>query len=359
MAKPRILSLAVELTAHCNQKCSYCYNAWRDDNGAELAVDAERTLQRLEVVLDAVDIEHVTLTGGEPFSRPEALWLILDRCREAGVGIQLISNGGLVTTRHAERLSKYDVRSVQVTLNGPDAASHEALVGRGHFERTLRGIRALQAARVPVVGCVVITRANAARTGQTLDLWRRLGVRSIALSRFSPAGYAAQHVAQLLPSRSQLMSALSQAAQAGREHGLSLQCTMPVPPCVLEHADYAPVSFGDCPIGTEQQEVALGPDGRLRHCTLHADGLGDVDVLDADVAELLGLPERTEYRRRRPQFCDGCVHEHRCNGGCGAAAMWTVGLDEGGYRHVDPLVHQHVDDTFAVELAERRRLPLV
>jgi len=358
MAKPRLLSLAIELTAHCNQKCSYCYNAWRHDNGAELVVEAGTTLRRLDAVLDAVDLEHVTVTGGEPFSRPEVLWPVLDRCRDQGVGIQLISNGGLITARHAERLAGYDVRFVQVTLNGPDAATHESLVGAGHYHRTLRGIAALKAAGVPIVGCVVITRANAMRTGDTLERWRELGVKTVALSRFSPAGYAAHHVAQLLPSRAQLMTALGQAAEMGRRHGLALQCTMPVPPCVLDHDDYAPVSFGDCPIGTEQQEIALGPDGRLRHCTLHADGLGDVDVLEADVAALLARPERTDYRRRRPRFCAGCVHEHRCNGGCGAASMWTIGLDAEGHRHVDPLVHQHVDETFGAELA-RRRLPLV
>ncbi len=357
MAKPRLLSLAIELTAHCNQKCSYCYNAWRDDNGADLAVEAETTLRRLDAVLDAIDLEHVTITGGEPFSRPEVLWPLLDRCREAGIGIQLISNGGLVSERHAERLATYDVRFVQETLNGPDAESHEALVGRGHHARTLRGIRALREAGVPVVGCIVVTRINADKTAATLEQWRQLGVKTVALSRFSPAGYAAENVARLLPSRSQLMTALSQAAEMARQHDLALQCTMPVPPCVLEHDDYAPVSFGDCPIGTEQQEIALGPDGRLRHCTLHADGIDDVDVLDADVAAILARPERTHYRRRRPKFCAGCAHEHRCNGGCGAAAMWTIGLDNDGDRHVDPLVHQHVDDAFGAELS-RRRLPL-
>ncbi len=352
--RPKVFSIAIEVTGHCNQKCDYCYNEWREDNGASVSgADTQKLLGRVTRVLDALDLDHVTVTGGEPFARKDVFQLF-DLVRARGVGIQIISNGGLVTDAIAERLAPYGIRYVQVTLNGPDAALHEEHVGDGHFQPTLDGIAALRRHGVPVVGCIVVTKKNAARVAETLELWRSLGVMQISLSRFSPAGYAAGHAAKLLPSRDDLLVAFRQAIPFGRDLGMSLYCTMPVPPCAVEVEDLAPIQFGVCPIGSSMQELALGPDGKLKNCTLHRTAIGGVpDVLDpsVDIAALLQAPEITEYKKTLPAFCVGCVHASTCGGGCGAAAEWVLG---DARRFPDPLVWQHVDDDFASKLARDR-----
>lgn len=345
-------SLAIELTPHCNQKCDYCYNAWRDDNGNELRQPSTTALLgRIAKVLDAVEIERVTLTGGEPFTRHD-LFDVLDLLRARGVPVQIISNGGVITEALARQLAPYRVSFVQITLNGPDAALHEEHVGAGHFAKTLAGIAALRASGVPVVGCVVVTRKNARRLGEILELWGSLGVDTLALSRFSPAGYAVSHAAALLPGRGDLIAAFDQALPFARDRGFSLSVTMPVPPCVLDLDAYAPIRFGFCPIGTELQEFALGPDGRLRNCTLHGAPLADVDLLDegVEVRELLRSPVVTGYRKQLPSFCEGCLHAESCGGGCGAASTWTLGSRE----VPDPVLWQHVDDDFGAQLARLR-----
>ncbi|HEX6276395.1 MAG TPA: radical SAM protein [Polyangiaceae bacterium] len=356
MGRVRLRALAIELTAACNQKCDYCYNEWREDGGAHVHTGGpERLRARVERLLGAFELSEVTLTGGEPFARPDFFDLL--ELVEAHVPtVKIISNGGLVTRAFAERLARHRVAFVQITLNGPDAALHEELVGgTGHFRPTLAGIRLLVEHGVPVVGCTVVTRKNAARVGETLELFRSLGVERIALSRFSPAGYAARNAAALLPSRTDLLAAFEQAAPFARDHGMKLHVTMPVPPCAVEVERFPELAFGSCPIGTSDQEFALSPDGRLRHCTLHGGALGGVpDVLDPaiDLAALVASREVKEYRRELPEFCTGCGHAATCGGGCGAAATWVFG----SRRFVDPLVAQHVDDTFAAEL-ERARAP--
>lgn len=354
-ARPKLYSVAIETTAYCNQKCDYCYNEWRDDGGASLDKgDRDRLFARVEKLLDAVDLDHATVTGGEPFSHPR-IFELFDLLRARGVSVQIISNGGMITEALAERLAPYRVRYVQITLNGPDEALHAAHVGAGHFERALAGIRALRAAGVPVVGCTVVTKKNSGRLGEILELWSALGVRQISLSRFSPAGYAARHAAQLLPSRSDFLTAFGQALPWAKERGMTLICTMPVPPCAIEVEQFAPIQFGSCAIGTSMQEIALGPDGRLKNCTLHRTALGGVEDILADgvdVASLLSAPELTEYKRETPEFCRGCLHEKSCAGGCGAAAEWVMGHAR---RYPDPFVFQHVDDDLAARLETQRR----
>lgn len=358
ITRPKLFSVAIELTATCNQKCTYCYNDWRADNGAEVdTADTEQLLARATKLLDFLEIDHFTLTGGEPFARSD-IWALLDLLKDRGARVQFISNGGLITERIAERLAAYDVTYVQVTLNGPTAELHEAHVGPGHFEPTLRGIRALARHGVPVVGCVVVTRQNGPVLGEILELWHSLGVRQIALSRFSPAGFAVSHAARLLPTRASLIEAFEQAVPYARDRGMRISCTMPVPPCTMELTDFAPIEFGFCPIGTSMQEVALGPDGKLRNCTLHNAAIGGVDdILDptVDLGELLQSSEVVDYQRQLPEFCEGCVYADSCGGGCGAAAQFMMGRDDEGRRYPDPFLWQHIDDDLEARLERERK----
>lgn len=346
--RPKRYALAIELTSYCNQKCGYCYNGWRDDGGKSVgSLPTETLLSLVDRALTEVDFDHVTLTGGEPFARKD-LFEVLEVVKRHGKRAKMISNGGLITDALATRLAPYRPYFVQITLNGIDEATHDAHVGPGHWDATFRGIEACLRAGVRVSGCIVITRKNASQVGAILDRWRELGVDDIALSRFSPAGYAASQAAELLCSRSELLDALEQAEARGRDHGTSLQVTMPVPQCVVDHADYPHIRFGGCPIGTEMQELALGPDGALRNCTLHEEVIGDAK--ETSFAELVTSDAVMHYRDVTPEFCAPCPLKKSCLGGCGAAAHWTVGA---GTR-LDPFVAQHVDDAFAQKLRRMR-----
>jgi radical SAM protein with 4Fe4S-binding SPASM domain len=349
MQRRKVYSVALELTAYCNQKCAYCYNEWREDGGASVSAgEGQKLFARVEKLLEAFEIDHVTLTGGEPFAHKE-IFRLLDRLRDAAVPIQIISNGGLVDDVLAKRLQPYKIRYVQCTLNAPNPELHaEHVGGDGHFEKTIEGVKALRRHGVPVVGCIVLTKKNAHLVGEILQIWKDLGVRQIALSRFSPAGFATKAIAELLPTRDEIVTAFEQALPFAKG-GMSISCTMPIPPCAVETELFAPIRFGTCPIGTSMQELALGPDGKLKNCTLHRTAIGGVpDILDpnVDLRALLDAPEITQYRKQRPDFCAGCLHENTCAGGCGAAAEWVLG----SRKEPDPFLWQHVDEEFGATL---------
>lgn len=329
----------IELTAFCNQHCDYCYNAWREDGGASVGTPELRTLlARIDRIVDAVSLEHVTISGGEPLASRD-LFPVLDHLRARHVRAQMISNGALVTEDIAARLGRHRLLSVLVTLNGPDAALHDAQVGGAHFEQTIRGIALLRAARVVVEGSIVLTRRNVDRVAETLRLFLSLGVRKIALSRFSAAGYSTAFADELSPSREDVTRALEQAASIAREPRgapVTLFSTMPIPPCAVELSRFPEIAFHDCPIGTSRQEFALGPHGEVRHCALHRDAIGGArDVLDPalDIAAIFAPGDPHRYRAALPAYCEGCAHAETCGGGCGASALWVK-----GDHAVDPFV---------------------
>ena len=65
-----------------------------------------------------------------------------------------------------------------------------------------------------------------------------------------------------------------------------------------------------------------------------------------NLSRLIKAPEVTQYRDKLPEFCQGCIHAPTCAGGCGAAAYWMLG-EEDGKRKPDPFLWQHIDDDFA------------
>lgn len=349
--RPKRYALAVELTSACNQRCSYCYNDFRDDPKKVKAISAQDLAARVDRALTEVDFDHVTLTGGEPFASV-ACFPVLEVLKKHRKRCLIISNGGLITQELAARLAAYDVMFVQVTLNAPERTLHDHLVdpeagpNAGHFDGTLRGIAALRANGVTPGGSIVITRKNARLVGEILALFQRNGVQQIALSRYSPAGFAAESVSELLPSRTDMVTALDLALPFAKA-GMSLQVTMPVPPCVIDTSAYPEISFSACPIGTEMQEFALGSDGKIRNCTLHEEPLGDVAT--DSVAAIVTSDAVMHYRDVTHAFCAPCPMRAQCIGGCGAAAKFVF-----GQRGLDPFVGQHVLDDFGAGLKAAR-----
>src|SRR5690242_10646462 len=91
VARPHAHALAIELTSHCNQRCSYCYNDWRADNGRSVgALASAELLPLLDRVLAEVEFDHVTLTGGEPLARND-FFKVMDTCRTRETSVFIIS----------------------------------------------------------------------------------------------------------------------------------------------------------------------------------------------------------------------------------------------------------------------------
>ena len=198
----KLRSIALELTPRCNQQCTYCYNAWRHG-----PVEPESELTTAEVcglvdrILAEAELQQVTLTGGEPFVREDLLGII-DHVNGRGLAVAIISNGGLIDAGSAASLAARKVDYVQVTLAGPNREVHDALCGKGSFDRTVGAVARLVAAGVAVGGSFLCTRQNFAAAGATLQRMHDLGVRHhFAFNRFNPSGAAAARVDDLLPRR--------------------------------------------------------------------------------------------------------------------------------------------------------------
>lgn len=184
---PSVLRLvAWEVTRRCNLACVHCRAAADDRAYAGELTTAEcfRFLDELASFGRPV----VILTGGEPLLR-EDIAEIAAYGNNRGLRMVLATNGLLVTNAWARRLASAGIPRVSVSLDGPDAAGHDAFRGvPGAFAGALRGIAALQAAGMEFQINTTVTQANVAQMPALLALARELGAAAHHLFLLVPTG---------------------------------------------------------------------------------------------------------------------------------------------------------------------------
>jgi radical SAM protein with 4Fe4S-binding SPASM domain len=106
----QIVNVNFELTHLCNQRCQWCYL----ENFQQRGMSRERIVLLL-AKLKKVGALFLLLTGGEIFSRPDALDIMED-IEEAGFVLEIKTNGTLLTPKKIEKLARFHPFDIQVSI---------------------------------------------------------------------------------------------------------------------------------------------------------------------------------------------------------------------------------------------------
>ncbi|MBI5831906.1 MAG: radical SAM protein [Armatimonadetes bacterium] len=312
-ARDRIESIAVNITNRCPLRCAFCYNQ------PELHQDrAELSGLELAAALDGLRRYTapgalLAILGGEPLLRPADTLDLARWARRRGLRPMVSTNGLYVDDAFARGAAECGL-DVQVSLDGPDAAGHEAVRGPGTFDRALAGVARLVEAGALVVISMVVHAGNLTAIEPYLRLAQRLGVaeaRCIAVRQMGP-GQAFEPPKPVNLLRAIWQAADSDPALAG-----------------LLGRDFASIFAQTChgcaprrSCGTGSQTLLLDADGTLYPCPNfvgEAFAAGNVrSEPPARVwrrsAALAEVRRQTALAARRP--CGGCWARHWCLGGC-------------------------------------------
>lgn len=148
-----LLSLHIEIASTCNERCVHCFIPHNDKTRI-------MTPELFRKILDegrAMNIIHVTLTGGEPLMHPNILDF-LRKCRELDLSVNVLTNLTLLTDEIISEMKKNAMLSVQTSLYSMRPSVHDAITNLpGSFEKTKSGIMRLIQAGIPVqVSCQVM-----------------------------------------------------------------------------------------------------------------------------------------------------------------------------------------------------------
>jgi mycofactocin biosynthetic radical S-adenosylmethionine protein MftC len=193
------ICLTWELTYACNLACVHCLSSSGRRDPRELATAECKSvideLQRMQVF-------YVNVGGGEPTVRPD-FWELLDYAIARDVGVKFSTNGVRIGRPEARRLAATDYVDVQVSIDGADAGTNDAVRGAGSYAMARRALDALAVEGFvnPKIS-VVVTRQNAGQLDEFKALAASYGA-TLRLTRLRPAGRGADTWGELHPTAEQ------------------------------------------------------------------------------------------------------------------------------------------------------------
>ena len=193
------ICLTWELTYACNLQCVHCLSSsgQRDDRELSTA-EAKRVLDELR----DLQVFYINIGGGEPMVRRDFFELV-EHSIGNGIGVKFSTNGAFIDAEKARRLASMDYLDIQISLDGVDAATNDAVRGVGSYDMARRAMDHLAAANFgPFKISVVATRQNVPQLDRFKALADSYGAQ-LRLTRLRPSGRGVDTWDQLHPTNAQ------------------------------------------------------------------------------------------------------------------------------------------------------------
>lgn len=256
--------LLLHLLDQCNLSCQHCYLDARSSGTSLLPLD-----QVIDCLgeAEALGIQRVYLSGGEPLLYPELPTLLEVAARYEALDLYLSTNGTLIGPQEAERLRLAGAQA-QVSIDGPPEY-HDVFRGlEGAFARAARGVETLVAAGVPVKIVSTICRDNLALLPWLVRWAAEKGADCLSAQPLMELGRGAQIAGKRLDAQQlcALFFQLSDLGHAYRSQGLELKLAYRSRRHLLEHPCAAYVCDGSrChrKVDKEIKTVVVRPDGTV------------------------------------------------------------------------------------------------
>ncbi|MDA8103073.1 MAG: mycofactocin radical SAM maturase [Nitrospiraceae bacterium] len=307
------ICLTWELTYGCNLSCRHCLS----DSGSRAPgeLNTDEALELIDTFAE-MGIFYVNIGGGEPMMRRD-FFPLLEHAVSRRVGVKFSTNGTFLDAAAARRLAGMDYVDVQVSIDGPDRATNDALRGRGSFAKAVAALENLATAGFddPKIS-VVATRHNVSRLDELEEMARGFGA-SLRVTRLRPSGRGAQSYADLRPTpedNRHLFRWLSE-----RPHVLTGDSFFHLSPL----GDPLP-GLNMC--GAGRVVCLVDPVGDVYACpfTIHPDFKAG-NIRETGLADIWRSSDLFTSLRSEPgpTGCSSCSAYASCQGGCMAAKFHT------------------------------------
>ena len=193
------ICLTWEITYACNLQCVHCLSSSGTRDPRELS-----TAQAKAVLDELRDLQvfYINIGGGEPMIRKD-FFEILEHAETNNIGVKFSTNGTYITADNARRLASMNYLDIQISLDGVDAATNDAVRGKGSYATAIAAMNHLRDANFGQFKIsVVVTRHNVDQLDAFKALADSYGAQ-LRITRLRPSGRGADTWDELHPTQQQ------------------------------------------------------------------------------------------------------------------------------------------------------------
>lgn len=296
------LSVQLDLTYRCNERCIHCYLD-HEDHGEMTTAEILGLLDQLA----AAGVFFLNVSGGEIFIRPD-LFTIIEHARKLQFSVKLKTNGVMIREAKARRIAALGVEAVQISLYSHDAATHDKITKlTGSFKRTVEGARLLRDAGVKVIFANVLMQQNADHYKQVQALAAEMGIRYEVDATITPMMDGDRGIVALNMDGGRLAAIMHDTTLLGDQAERLLAA--PSGPTPLDEA------YETLPCSAGHTACYVSPYGDVFPCVQFPFKVGNVRE-QAFIDIWKHSPQLNEVRAIRVgdlEGCSSCVHGSSCN----------------------------------------------
>jgi len=164
------ISVHLDLTFRCNERCVHCYLD-HEDHGEMTTVEIEALLLQLA----EAGVFFLTLSGGEVLMRRDFFRLV-EVARSLTFNVKVKTNGVMIGEKEAGRLRQLGVEQIQISVYSHHPEVHDAITKLpGSLRRTIQAIRFLKSQGLKVTIANVLMTRNFSDHSGVMALAKELG----------------------------------------------------------------------------------------------------------------------------------------------------------------------------------------
>lgn len=137
-----IKEVFLELTTNCNLQCKHCSGSFGNNNNQDSELDYNTLLQMIKC-FNILNINQITLTGGEPFLHSRIYDILKVLKQEFHGEVNIITNGTLIDQSQLELIVS-SIKRFNISLDGYDEESVSFIRGKNVFNRVMKTIELLK-----------------------------------------------------------------------------------------------------------------------------------------------------------------------------------------------------------------------
>lgn len=308
------ITLHLELTEACPERCRHCYNFIREQNYHPNSIEKE-DIDRILDDFKAIGGFHVILTGGEPLVVFDKLLYAVQGVRSRELSLSVNSN--LIPAKPAKMaaLKKAGVDHILTTVFSHNPDTHDYIASRkGVHAKVIKGIKVTRNAGIRVSVNMIVTNVNDKDVYETGKMLHSMGLEKFIANRMIPSTSNSNTLKkEFLIHESTARGMIDSLLALKKDLGMTVSTCRALPHCFLgDITGHFPFIARGCNAG--KRHLLLGCDGKARACVHEAKGYGNIHDIG-----IKGIWDNMEQWRRKdllPTMCQQCPLVGICEGAC-------------------------------------------